>query len=584
MRTLRRRVARIARRSLQHDDGAGPASPGRRGRNGWPGAVVALLAAAPAAAQVETPSAPSSPVGPPAPPPRVVPPAPGTFVAPESQFRPGTLGFPFTTLYAAPTGPPRAWTITPSIGLSATFNDNIRNTPRNRESDLIFGVTPGLLLRADTARVQGTLNYAPTASFYAKNSDENRLDQRGFGQASVILVPDFLFLDARGAATVQSLSGGFAQDDNASVARADQVQTFTASLSPYIVQRFGGLATLRAGYVFSYTDQRRPTDDPQINTGFGPTSFSPSEYSSHQGYAVVRSGEDFGRLLLQGSISATEFDGRGTYDGAYRRFVLLETGYAITRAIAGLAEIGYEQQHYNTVPVTDVDGLIWAGGARFRPSEATDVTVKYGRRDGFNSAFVQGRSELGPRTRVFAGYSDRLSTSALQSADLLQSIVLDPLGNPVDAATGAPALPSAANSLLGVQSGLFRIRNATLSLSHTLRRDVVTLALTHENRRPVAADPTQTAPQLAQKATSVALSWSRPLDEATNLTAFARYGISTVEDQGDTNNYIAGAALTHLINPSLAGSLSYRVSYREGGGIDGSVLQNIIVVALQQTF
>jgi uncharacterized protein (PEP-CTERM system associated) len=583
MRTLRRRAARTARRSFCPPDGARPTLFGPLRHAGWSGALLALLAAPPGAAQTDLSPAPA---GPPAPPARAAPPpAPGTFVAPDSPFRPGTLGFPFTALYAAPVGPPRAWTITPSLGLSLTFNDNIRGTPRNRQSDLIFGVTPGILVRADTARMQGTLSYAPTASFYVSNSDQNQLVHRGFGQVSTILVPDLLFLDARASASVQSLSSGFAQDDNTAITRNDQVQTFTASISPYIVQRFRNLATLRAGYTYSFTDQSRATDRrAPSNTGFGPVGFSASEFSSHTGYAVIRSGEDFGRLLLQGSVNATEFDGQGIYDGAYRRDVLLEAGYAITRAIAGLVEVGYEQQRYNTVPVTQFEGLIWAAGVRFTPNEATSITVKYGRRDGYDSAFVQGRTELGPRTRIFASYTDRISTSALRASDLLQAIVLDPLGNPVDAQTGAPVLPSGAGSLLGIQGGLFRTRSATVSLSHTLRRDVVTLALTHENRRPVAAAPDQTTPQFAQKASSISVSWSRPLDEATNLSAFARYGISTREGRGDTNNYTAGAALTHLINPTLAGSLSYRVSYRDGGGLDGSVLQNIIVAALQKTF
>ena len=543
--------------------------------------MLVLLAAGSAAAQTEAPAAPAAP---PAPPPRVAPPPPGATVAPDSPFRPGTLGFPFSTLYAAPAGPPRAWTITTSLGVSLTFNDNIRASPRNRESDLIISVSPRILVRADTARAQGTLSYAPTASFFTQTSREDRLVHRGAGQVSVIVVPDLLFVDARASASVQSLSSGFAQDDNTAITRNDQVQTFTASISPYIVQRFRGLATLRAGYTFSYTDQSRPTRRDPSDTGFGPTGFRPSEFISHTGYVVVRSGEDFGRVLLQGSVSATEFDGNGIYDGAYRRYALLETGYGITRAIAGLVEVGYEQQRYSTVPETRFEGLIWAAGVRFTPNEVTSITVKYGRRDGYNSAFVQGRTELGPRTRVFASYTDRLSTSALSSADLLQSIVLDPLGNPVDARTGEPVLPAAAGSLLGIQGGLFRTRSAALSLSHSFRRDVVTLALTHQNQRPVAAAPGQSVPQFGQKANSISLTWSRPLDELTNLTAFVRYGISTREGRGDINNYSAGASLTHLINPTLSGSLSYRVTYREGGGLDGSVLQNIIVAAIQKTF
>jgi uncharacterized protein (PEP-CTERM system associated) len=518
----------------------------------------------------------------------------GTILAPDSRSRLGTVGFPFNAVggQAGVTGQPtRGWTFTPSLAIEQSYNDNIRFSTTNRQEDFITTITPGFLLGVDTARVQGTLNYAPGFDYYWQTSEQNRISHQGNAQFLGVVIPDFFFIDARGSAAVQSLSGGFTPDSQASVGRENQVQTTSFSLSPYLTQRFGGLASARVGYVYSYVNQDRVDpnaplpDDTQLES-----SFTPSEYSSHQGYVVVRSGEDWGRVAMQGTLSTTQFDGSGLYDGAYRDLALTETRYAFTPTVAGLVELGWERQRFNTVPRTDIDDLVWAFGVRLTPTPESVIVAKYGHRDGFDSFFLDGTLAVGVRTRIFANYSEQLTTSALTAGDLLGTTTLDPLGNPVDAQTGAPVLPGFANSTLGIQSGLFREKLARASVSQTWTRDTFTLTVSQTDRTPVADAPG--APRgFSSKATNFGFSWSRDLAPTTTLVSFANYGMTTSGTQGtDGTTYGLGASLVQELRPGLSGALTYRFNYRDGGVTRtgspnaGEATQNIITAGLRQSF
>jgi uncharacterized protein (PEP-CTERM system associated) len=563
-----------------------------------------LSLALPAAGQTEAPTlpAPAGPAiggtltGPPGPGGFTTPGGPGAVLSPDARARLGGVGFPFNSVgsVGAPGGPgvrEPGWRLTPNLGIEQEYNDNIFYTSRNREDDFITRVIPGLLLNVDTQRLQGTLNYAPALEFYWQNSDENRLTHSGSGQFLGTVVPDLFFVDVRGQAAVQSLSGGATPGTQPGVGRDDQVQTLSFSVSPYLTQRFGSWASARTGYVYTYVNQDRVDQNAAFPANQPPTSFTPSEYSSHQGYLVVRTGENFGRYAGQASVSGTTFVGSGLYEDAYKNIVLLENRYAITRTIAGLVEIGYESQRFNTVPRTDVDDIVWAVGARLTPTPESVIVAKYGRRDGFNSFFLDGSLELGVRTRLFANYSERLTTSALNAGDLLSTTTLDPLGNPVDTVTGAPVLPSFANSALGVQSGLFREKVATATISQTWLRDTFSFSVSQTDRTPVADAPGTTTRSFAQKGTFFTFSWGHDLAETTRLTSYASYGITTSGVASDSDTYGAGIVLAHQINPALVGTLSYRLNIRDGGFSatgqpqgDDRAVQNIITAGLRQSF
>ena len=505
----------------------------------------------------------------------------------------GLSGFPFGAV-APPSAATRGWSITPSLGAQLLATDNLFLTSRNKQSDLVVTLTPGLFMTVDTARLQGTLNYVPSVEFYLDTPGQDRVNHFLNAQVLATVVPRLVFLDLRGNASVGTASGGFAREGAATVDKRNQVQTTAFQVSPYVLQRFGGLATVQAGYGFQYGSQN---GDDAFLPGQTRPFFTTQDFTANQLYAVARTGEDFGRLALEGRASGTEYTGTGVLDSAHRYSTSVEARYALNRFLAVLGEVGYQDQEYSSTPRISISEAIWSAGGRVTPNEDSVLTVRYGHRDGFNSARADGSLALGPRTTLWGSYSEVLTTTTLRAADLLSATTLDALGNPVDAQTGAPSPQLFSDSLLGQQASLQRIRSAVLALSRSWSRDIVTLSLYNDRRRPVAT--AEGAVAYAQRGTAVGVTWSHEFTPATVGTTSFQYGrfegggpgrfasgAGRLDSSGfgSGNVYTFTASLAQRITASLTGSVQYVLTHRDNGVSDGRVTQNVILAGLRQSF
>jgi uncharacterized protein (PEP-CTERM system associated) len=130
--------------------------------------------------------------------------------------------------------PVRGWTVTPSIEVRESYTDNVFLGVGEPRSDFITQVTPGINIEGRSPRLLGHLTYAPSAIFYADNSDANDfvnyLD--AFGRLEA--VEKFFFIEA--AANVnQSFISPFAPQPNELIfVTENRVETRTFSLSPYV--------------------------------------------------------------------------------------------------------------------------------------------------------------------------------------------------------------------------------------------------------------------------------------------------------------------------------------------------------------
>lgn len=506
----------------------------------------------------------------------------------SSALRVGTLGFPVGADSLMVGAPQRAWTLRPSIALDLIATDNVRLTARNRQSDFITALTPSIVATADTARLQGSLSYRPIGYLYAGNPDQNRIDHFLDGQALATLVEDRFFLDIRAASSVAALTGGFGGGFGGGYApvldRLDRVQTTTFLASPYLQFRFGGLGILQVGYAFQYVDQSRGGNGfggggPAFG-GLGATGFfAAGDYIAHEGFAAFRTGEDLGRLAFNARISATEYDGSGVLDGASRRYGIVEGSYALTRSLSALLDLGYEQQRYGGPVPLELDSPIWGAGLRLAGPES-HVTAKYGRRDGFESAFLDASVAIGGRTTLGARYEERLTTATQLAAARLAASRLDQFGNRVDPITGIPLVPTGTDSLLASQGGLFRTRSAGLSLTQVWDRDTVTLSLGRDERRPVNAR----GPVFAQTGTSVSLSWVRQLSPDVAGSVFGSYGRTESRVRGDGTSYSAGVSLSRDFGQGLSGSVQYRHTNRDDLFLTGRAVQNLVLVGVRKDF
>ncbi|MCR0985100.1 TIGR03016 family PEP-CTERM system-associated outer membrane protein [Roseomonas populi] len=496
--------------------------------------------------------------------------------------------FPYSAIAPPPGLPGRSWNITPSLGVQFLATDNLDQSRRNKRADFVTSIIPGLLLSVDTSRIRGIINYAPNIQFHTAEGESNRVDQRLNGQVLVTVVPDAVFLDIRGASATQAASGGFASQGNVVVGRDNRVQTNSVQISPYFVHRFGGLGTLQIGYAFQAVSQDIGGNGFGSDTGNGAFTpggqrfFADQDFTAHEFYAVGRTGENFGRLAFESRLASTSYDGTGVLDGAYRRIASLQARYAITRSVIALVEGGYEQQRYAGVPGIDISEPVWAVGGRVNFSPESWVTAKYGRRDGFNSATVDAVVGLGVRTQLFANYAERLTTGAQRAIDLLSTTTLDEFGNPVDAATGAPTAQPFSDSLLGVQSSLFRIRRGAISISQLWPRDRITLTLSREERRPVSVEVGTTA--FSQRGTSASLTWSHELTPSMVAIGNVQYGRFTSPGTGRGDVFSASATLAAQLRPGLSAFAQYALTTRSDDFDSGRALQNVVLVGLRQTF
>jgi hypothetical protein len=513
----------------------------------------------------------------------------------ESPVRLGTFGSPYAPMAQSGSADQRrGWDIVPSIGVTQLATDNINQSRRDKEAEFVTSVTPGVLVTLDTARAQGVVSYAPSLRYYANGTSESGIDHNFDGQVLLTLLPETLFLDLRGSAARQVAGGGYNQGGENTTSRDNTVQTTSFQISPYFLQRFGGTANLQAGYAFQSVTQDSG-DTSVLLAPNGLPYFQDQDFTAHELYAVVRSGEEFGRLALEGRVVSTEYVGTGVLDGAYRRVAAVDGRYSINRFVAALGQIGFEEQRYSGLPPFELSEAIWSVGTRVTFSEDSWVTVRYGHHDGFNSAQAEGTVALGVRTRLYGSYGERIGTGTQRAADLLTSTTLDDLGNLVDSSTGGPVVQPFANSLLGVQSSLMRTRTGTATISQGWDRDTFSLTLLREERKPVSVDPgTFTEPT---SGSSASFTWSHSLTPATSTSVSLQYGTYESARFGDGNVYSVRASLFSQLAPGLVGSLQLITSSRSSqnsfdrsgfnrfeDNSSGRALQNTIIAGLRQTF
>ncbi len=494
----------------------------------------------------------------------------------------GGIGFPYTALQGEPGDPGRTWYFTPSIGIDVIATNNLFQTARDRRSEIYTRIAPSLVFVADTPNLVADIRYAPSIFLHPTYSSENRINHLLSAQATATLVPERVFLDIRAFSGLQAASGGFAPEAGGSASRNNQIQTYDMRVAPYAVLRFGSAAIAHFGYDFIFSDRN---GNAQFVGGQAQPVFVSQSFSAHRGYLVLRSGEDFGRVALLGRLDGTKFIGTGIYDDAHRASAYVEARYAITRNFAVLAGGGYESQAFNGAPRIRIDEPIWSVGTRLSSATGSSIVLRYGRRDGFNSAFVDGNVQLGGRTALQVRYSDTLTTSGLLTQDLLTSTAVDDLGNPIDAQAGAripfsPILYS--NSLLAAQSSLMRVRLGTAFLSYSWPRDTISVGLVYQDQEPVSVNPGTSA--FAQSGISGAVTWWRELTPNLSSVAYVQYGRTTSRVSGDGEILTASGALVQRLARNLVASVQVLLTQRwnERPGTDVSTA--MIIAGVRQSF
>ncbi len=477
-----------------------------------------------------------------------------------------------------------AWRVTPSAQISETFTDAVPTRSGGRAADLITGLNPGVTVVGDTNRLKVNLDYSPEYDIYAFTSGQNRLNQNLEADGSAALVPGQVFVRAQALITQFSRYGTAAAQGTTVLPSQDQTQATAFAVTPYLSHSFGANGTLQLGASYLYSATSTPagaTTGDFASTAALPGNYGNASVSTTREFLYYVTGENLGRFQDSVQIDAYQSTGTGVLQGARRLLAADDVAYAVTRTIALLGELGYEEVHYAGITPVRIDDAVWAIGTRLDPNPDSRIVLQYRHRDGINSAYVDATYQVTARLRLFGTYSDALATTQeeLQGALLLSN--LDQTGNPLESTSNAPLLFG--SSFFGLETDLYRVKRLSATAAWLLDRDVLAASIERESRTLVATTSPATA-QPSDKGTIGMLSWTHELGPLLSSTLMADYGTRTPIGGGSEGLWGVTASLTKRFTPTLTGSAQYSFNSRASDFQGRGFSENMFVVALQKQF
>ena len=506
----------------------------------------------------------------------------------------------------APSVPPaanggRAWTITPQIGLTEEYSSS--GNGNSGGGAFITTLLPSISASVNTVRLNGEVFYAPQIQFYVPNDHQNGVNQAFNGRLLATLVPQTMFLDLRGSGAVEAIAAGQAPSGAANINRNNTTQSYDFSASPYALHRFGPWGTAEIGGLIT-----RSTQNAQQSTG--PQTAEQLELASllaannqnvttYGGHIAFVTGEAFSRYSGTALAQVARFDGTGVLEGAFRDTVTLDNGYAITRNITALAAIGYERIRYAGTSPININDAVWNVGFRLTPNPTSSITMRYGHRDGLNSASVDAGYQATARARIYVHYSTGLTTESEQVQNELATSDLDSLGNPVDHSTGAPLVN--AGNFFGSQNSLFRSTIASVTGTLLLDRNSVSLSVISQSQtlvsasNPVTLTAATTGNGLgigSSRGIYGSVTWSHELRPNLQSSLYGQYGVVSGQGTSGTGQLVViSAILSYALSKTLSSQIQYSYTKNFGNDQIGSnnqlglnSEQNLFLVSLVKSF
>jgi len=506
----------------------------------------------------------------------------------------------------------------------------------NSGADFVSLIQPELLASEVSERLVGSFDYRPTVDIFARHGNDDGVRQTFNGNAQFTALPGWLYIDARGVLTQQSVFGGIASDAGTALPANDRETLANGSITPYFARSFGEFGTAQLGGSYIYTGVNVPgsvTSTTIDSLGFAvPTNYGSSWLSTKRGFANFITGPVLERVQNEISVDSNFYDGSGELRGAHRLLVTDDISYAINRYVAAIGQVGYENTDYPQA-LYHYYGGVYALGVTLTPAGNANLTLEYRRSDGIGAPYAHGNWLITPRLRLFGTYSEGISSFNQQQQSDLLSGDTDETGAYASALLAAP-ISGFGQSGAGTQALQHR-RQLNASLAYTLDRDVFTLQLGHSRSNVVgsplglptstlaryglqgltlaqilklaATDPefiafldfigiTPTTLRDAEKLTSgtssfynANLTWHHDLtpDLSSDLNVGYRKSDAAFTNIENTGSIFVSASLNKTFTETITGSIRYVGTYQLGGGSssnDSYQNNNVFAVSLTKKF
>jgi uncharacterized protein (PEP-CTERM system associated) len=475
------------------------------------------------------------------------------------------------------------WTFVPALGAEERWTNQLLEANGAGKSSFITALLPSVLINGQTGRTTTTINYDPALEYYS-NGKQTQINQNLNAVSTITLVPERLFLDLRGFAAVQPTYGGYGLGGTAAVSGQDQTQTLGFSAHPYLRQSFNDLGYAELGATVSHASQNGVAGSMASGQPAPLGAVGAQNLTSEQEYFSLNSGPAFGRTSAGLMLSASQDTGSGVMSSASQDEAVMNLGYALTRSVTALVSFGYDDIHYAGTPPYNYTGPQWSVGAHWIPNPDSSITVSYGRQQGVQSAQLDANYAVTARTRVFARYSEGITSGLEQLLNGMNGSSLDTAGNPT--AHGVPVQLN--NSFYGVQNNLAQVTDASVTVTTLLERDAISVTFSRQQSHQIAA---ATAAASAGNPNSTGwygmLTWQRSLWPDLNASAFVQWGTNQGLQTGTSQNsdtLVFSLNLSYVVSRTVSAYAQYSWTRQSNPGTTLTLPSNLIVIGARKTF
>jgi uncharacterized protein (PEP-CTERM system associated) len=474
------------------------------------------------------------------------------------------------------------WKFEPSVGASATYTDNVRQSATNEDDAIILRVTPGFTLRSEgSRRVQATLQYGLSGvARLGDDSSNNNNDLihtlNAAGKAE--LVEDFLFIEGK-ARISQELISLLGSPASADVNASNRANVGTYLISPYVQKRLGTFANAQARYTAS-------------GAMFGKSAVSNSSTNALD--AGLASGTRFKDTSWSLNYSIRDTVNRDDIDTRFEN-ASATLGYALTRKFRVFGTYGHEWNDYPTLPGEETEGAFYSVGFGWAPSRRTSVEIAAGERytGSTYSATARHRTRA---TNWNLSYSEGLSDTSRflpTSGTVYDYLCTDDDGNQVLYTDWPFSFPPSTNCLAfgGTPGVVFDLRSGVF-IAKTLRSGVswgtnkITYSLHYSDSRRLF---TTTDAEDRTRAFGVGATYRMtPLTSLSANLTLTNTQVPVPESLAlparDDDWSIFSLGIDHRFAEKLSGALVFRHSKRESNLSAANYDENSITASVNMGF
>ena len=303
--------------------------------------------------------------------------------------------------------PVRSWVLIPTLQLSETYTDNLTLAPTNRLSDFISSIMPGFTFRQTGNRTKATLDYGVQGLFYRNQSQLDHYYSHLDASGTAEIIKKTFFVDAGASVMQQPLSFAGAYGASLSNATGNIINISSSSLSPYLVHRFGEIAT---GEVrFTHTIQNYSQGGPSTtgNAYLGGLYSSTSDSTA----ASLNGGSAFNNLLWGMNYNDTVIQYGGMPETRLMNYSA-NMGYLFTPKFKVILTGGYEKDSYVYIG-PQPQSVYWKAETDWAPTSHTKFMVSVGHRF-FGNTRSLTVNQVTRLTTFQASYNEDVTSTILQ--------------------------------------------------------------------------------------------------------------------------------------------------------------------------